>query len=168
MFCLFHLKAIRWFVIAIAFRGHNTYVENLETSNIQHTDERGTLLLGVQCLVTLLDEPFEETIEDTLAEGTDGVGDLILVTTLGDELVTDLDAGLEQVLVEILAVDTEQLGDLLTSFGTVSFSLLFATSLLETHSSHVHDSSGDLVDVVLLFLSETQDIEGLLKDGAEN
>lgn len=73
-----------------------------------------SLLLGVQSLVTLLDEPLEETIEDTLAEGTDGVGDLVLVTTLGDELVSDLDAGLQQVLVQVLAVATKKLGDSLT------------------------------------------------------
>lgn len=122
-------------------------------------------MLGVKSIVTLLDEPFEETIEDTLAEGTDGVGDLILVTTLGDEFVTDLDAGLKQVLVKILAVNTEQFGDLFTSFGTVGFSLFFATSLFESHGTHVHDSGGDLVDVVLFFLSETQDVEGLLQKG---
>jgi hypothetical protein len=140
----------------------NTYVENLETSNIQDTNEVSTLLLCVQSVVTLLDEPFEETIEDTLAESTDGVVDLVLVTTLGDELVTDLDAGLKQVLVEILGVDTEQLGDLLTSLDTISLSLLLATSLFELHGTHVHDSGSDLVDVVLLLLCETQDIEGLL------
>jgi hypothetical protein len=147
--------------------GSHTYVENFETSNIQHTDEGDALLLGVKSFVTLLDEPFEETIEHTLAQGTDGVGDLILVTTLGDELVTDLDAGLEQVLVQVLAINTEQLGDLLTSLGTISFSLFFATSLLESHGSHVHDSGGDFVDIVLLFLAETQDVEGLLKGGKD-
>lgn len=72
------------------------------------------LLLGVQSLVTLLNKPLEETIEHTLAEGTDRVGDLILVTTLSNELVTDFDAGLQQVLVQVLGVDTEELGDLLT------------------------------------------------------
>lgn len=91
-----------------------THVEDLETGNIQYTDEVLPLLLGVQSLVTLLDEPLEETIEDTLAEGTDGVGDLVLVTTLGDELVSDLDAGLEQVLVQVLAVDAKELGNPLT------------------------------------------------------
>jgi hypothetical protein len=126
-----------------------------------------TFLLGVECFVTLLDEPFEETIEDTLAEGTDGVVDLILVTTLCDELVTDLDTWLKQVLVQVLGVNTEQLGDLLTSFGTVSLSLFLATSLFELHSTHVHDSGGDLVDVVLLLLCETQDIEGLLLGSIE-
>lgn len=49
-----------------------------------------------------------------------------------------------------------------TCLGTVSLSLLLATPLLELHATHVHDSGGDLVDVVLLLLGETQDVEGLL------
>lgn len=92
----------------------NTHVEDFETSNIQYTDEVLPLLLGVQGLVTLLHQPLEQPVEHTLAKGTDGVGDLVLVTTLGDELVSDLDAGLQQALVQVLAVDTEELGDLLT------------------------------------------------------
>ena len=46
------------------------------------------------------------------------VTDLILVTTLVDELVADLDPGLQQVLVELGAVDFKQLGDAL-AFLTV-------------------------------------------------
>jgi hypothetical protein len=140
----------------------DTYVENFETSNIQYTNELHTLLLGVQSFVTLLHQPLEDTIEHTLTDGTDGVGDLVLVTTLGDELVTDLDAGLQQVLVQILAIAAQQLGDTFALFDTVSFGLFFATPLLELHATHVHDGGGDLVDVVLLILSETQDVEGLL------
>uniref|UniRef100_A0A2M4DMR2 Uncharacterized protein n=1 Tax=Anopheles darlingi TaxID=43151 RepID=A0A2M4DMR2_ANODA len=137
-------------------------VEDFETSNIQHTNELSTLLLGVQSLVTLLDQPFEDTIEDTLAEGTDRVGDLVLVLTLGDELVTDLNTWLQQILVQIVSDHTEQLGHTVTILGTVGFSLLFATLLLELHATHVHDSGSDLVDVVLLLLSETQNVEGFI------
>lgn len=139
-----------------------TYVENFETSNIQYTNELGTLLLGVQSFVTLLDQPLEETIEDTLAEGTDGVGDLVLVLTLGDEFGTDLDTWLQQVLVQILSDATQQLGNTVTLLGTVGFSLFFATLLLELHTTHVHDGGGDSVDVVLLILGEAQDVESLL------
>lgn len=46
--------------------------------------------------------------------------------------------------------------------GTVGLSLFLATPLLELHTTHVHDSGGDLVYVVLLFLGETQNVEGLL------
>lgn len=140
----------------------NTYVEDFETCNIQHTNELSALLLGVQSLVTLLDQPLEETIEDTLAKGTDRVGDLVLVLTLGDELVTDLNTWLQQILVQIVSADTEQLSNTVTILGTVSLSLLFATLLLELHTTHVHDSGGNTVDVVLLLLSETQNVEGFL------
>lgn len=140
----------------------DTYVEDFETSNIQHTDEMLTLLLGVKSFVTLLHQPLEETIEDTLAESTDGVGYLVLVTTLGNELVTDLDAWFQQVLVQFLAIAAEQFRDTFTLFGAVGLSLFFATTLLELHATHVHDSGGDLVHITLLLSGEAQDIEGLL------
>lgn len=139
-----------------------TYVENFKTSNIQYTDEVLTLLFGVQSFVTFLDQPFEETIEDTLAESTDGVGDLLDVTALGDEFVTDLNAGFQQVLVQFSAIATEQFGNTATFFFTILFSLFFATTLLEFHATHVHDSGGDLVNIFLFLLGEAQDIEGLL------
>jgi len=121
-----------------------------------------TLLLGIQSLVTLLDQPFEETIEDTLAQSTNGVGDLLDITALGDELVTDLDAGLQQVLVELSGIATEQLGHTATFLFTVLLSLLLATTLLELHATHMHDSGGDPVHILLLLLGEAQDVEGLL------
>jgi hypothetical protein len=46
--------------------------------------------------------------------------------------------------------------------STVSFGLLLATSLLELHLTHVHDSTDDLVDVQLLLSGEAQDVEGFL------
>lgn len=124
-----------------------------------------TLLLGIQSLVTLLDQPLEETIEDTLAQSTDGVGDLLDVTALGDELVTDLDAGLEQVLVQLSGIAAEQLGHTATLLLTVLLSLLLATTLLELHATHVHDSGGDPVHILLLLLGEAQNVEGLLYIG---
>lgn len=47
--------------------------------------------------------------------------------------------------------------------NTVSLGLFLTTPLLELHASHVHDRGGDFVDVVLLLLGETQDVEGLLQ-----
>jgi len=46
--------------------------------------------------------------------------------------------------------------------SAISFSLFLSTPLLELHATHVHDGGCDLVNVVLLFLCETQNIEGLL------
>lgn len=139
-----------------------TYVENFKTSNIQYTNEVLTFLFGIQSFVTLLDQPFEETIENTLTESTNGVGDLLYVTTLGDEFVTDLNTGLQQVLVQFSGIATEQFGNTTTFFFTILFSLFFATTLLELHATHVHNSGGDLVDIFLFLFGEAQDIEGLL------
>lgn len=72
------------------------------------------LLFGVQSFVTPLDQVFEEPVEDTLGQGTDGIGSLSQVPTLGYEFVTYFDPGLQQVLVQIVTVQAQQYGDLLT------------------------------------------------------
>lgn len=45
---------------------------------------------------------------------------------------------------------------------SIGFSLFFATALLELHASHVHDGSGDLVDVIFFLLCETEYVESFL------
>ena len=40
--------------------------------------------------------------------------------------------------------------------------LFLARSLLEVHLTEVHDSGGDLVNVVLFLLAETKNVEGIL------
>lgn len=91
-----------------------TYVEDLETSDIQYTNKVLPLLLGVQGLVTLLHQPLEQPVEHRLRHSAHRVGYLVLVTTLGDELVTDLDSWFQQVLVKIGAVATKQLSHAIT------------------------------------------------------
>lgn len=51
---------------------------------------------------------------------------------------------------------------------SVGFRLFLATSLLELHATHVHDSSGDLVNIVLLLLGEAQHVKSLLLLGKNN
>lgn len=166
-----------------------TYIEDLKTGNIQYTDEVLPLLLRVQSLVTFFHQPFEQPVEHCFRHGAHRIRDLILVTTLGDELVTDLDPWFQQVLVKIGTVATQQFGHAFTflqpsrnnisipiSKGkklirirrtnkylcAIGLGLLLSTPLLELHTTHVHHSGGDLVDVVLLLLGETQHVEGLL------
>lgn len=159
-----------------------TYVENFETGNIQYADEVLPLLLGVEGLVTLLDQILEHPVEHRLGHGAHRVVDLVHVTALGDELVADLDPGLQEGGVQSLTIHAQEFSYTLTILKTVkkldrnrpkkrflnsyfcavSFSLFFATPLLELHATHVHNGGGDLVDVVLLLLGEAQDVEGLL------
>lgn len=91
-----------------------TYVEDLETGDIQYTNEVLPLLLGIQGLVTLLHQPLEQPVEHRLRHGAHGIGYLVLVTTLGDELVTDLDPWFQQVLVKVGTVAAKQLGHAIT------------------------------------------------------
>lgn len=91
-----------------------TYVEDLETGNIQYTNEVLPLLLGVQGLVTLFHQPLEQPVEHRFRHGAYGIGYLVLVTTLGDELVTDLDPWFQQVLVKIGTVAAKQFGHAIT------------------------------------------------------
>lgn len=94
-----------------------TYVENFEAGDIQHTDEVDSLESSLQSDVTLLDQPLEGTIEHGLSHGTDGGGHLVLVPALSHELVTDLDLRLGQVLVQVHAINAEQLAEELASLN---------------------------------------------------
>jgi len=86
----------------------NTYIKNLETGNVQHTNEVISLVLGFKSLVDSDDEPLEHTIVQRLGQGADGVGNLVLVTTLGHELVADLDLGLQETLLQVACVDAQE------------------------------------------------------------
>ena len=89
-------------------------VENLESGNIEHTDEEATLNgLGVEGLVATrisslhflnyffkspLNEPFEHAGVDGLGQTGDSPADLLQVLTLVDPLGTDTDTRLGQSL----------------------------------------------------------------------
>ena len=93
-----------------------THVENFKTSNVEHTDEMGSLQSsGIESSVAHEHKPLEQTIEETLGNGTNGVRDLVNVPSLGDELVADLDLGLAQVSVQVNAVNSEKFTDDFTS-----------------------------------------------------
>ena len=117
--------------------GGPTYVEDLETGDVEDADELRTLLARLQRDVDAPHQPLEEAIENGLGHGAHRVQDLGRnkgttsvgsarwrstwrtrylghVTTLGDELVADFDLGLDHVVVESWAVDAEQFADAFT------------------------------------------------------
>lgn len=73
-----------------------------------------SLLFGVQSFVTLLDQEFEYSVKHGFGHGTNGVVDLVNVTTLGDEFVTDFDSGFAQSLVKGCAVNSQEFADTFT------------------------------------------------------
>jgi len=137
-------------------------VEDLKAGNIQDTNEVLSLLFCVQRLITLPHQPFEQAIEHAFGHGTHRVRDLVLVPTLGHKLVAYFDPGLQEVLVKFFMVGTQELSHTCTFLRTVCLSLLLSTSLFELHATHMHYSGNNLVDIVFLFLSETQYVEGLI------
>lgn len=94
------------------------YLENLETSDVQYTNEVNALEASGKGFITLGYQPAEHTVIDSLRHGAHRVVALVNVHTLGYELSTDLDLRLGDVVVEITGVEAHHLGYLLTSlFG---------------------------------------------------
>lgn len=140
----------------------STYIENLETSDIQYTDEVLTFNFGVKCLIDTQHKPGEETVVKRLSQGVHGVVDLSHGLTLGHVFIADLDLGLQEGGQKILGIDTEQEGDFLGFSGAVSFSLLLSWALLELHLSHVHDRGCALEEGHSLVIAEAQDVNSVL------
>lgn len=116
-----------------------THVEDLESGDIQYTDEVVPLLLRVQSVVTFLDQELEATIKHGLSQGTHGVRALIFGSTLCHKLVPDFDTRFAQILVQIGGGDAQQVGHSLTLLCAVRLCLFFSWPLLELQFTEVHD-----------------------------
>ena len=84
-------------------------------------------MFGIQGTVTIDNEKFEQSVVNSLTQGTDGVKTLILVTTLCDELVTDLNTGFQEVLVKIQSINTEKFSNSFTGLKSKTVKILTET-----------------------------------------
>lgn len=139
-----------------------TYVKDFKTGDIKYTDEMLPLLFGVQCLVTLDDEPFEAPVEHGLSQGTHGIGTLIFVTTLSHKLISDFDSRFAQILVEISGSSSQKGCDFLSLLCSIRLCLLLSGPLFELQFSEMHDGRYNFVDIQLLLLWKSEDIKGFL------
>merc|ERR1711994_830614 len=88
-------------------------LENLETSDIEHSAEVCLLEGGVdESVVTLDNEPLEQSIEDGSGDTSHSVGGLDTGLALGHPLSTDLDPGLAESLDHHHGVDSHKSGGL--------------------------------------------------------
>lgn len=99
----------------------DTYVEDFKAGDVEHANEHGTSQASLKCQVTLLDNPLESTVEQSLWHSTDAVVDLIDIPSLSDELSADLDLGFTQVPIELLAVYTKKLSNNFTGLQTKQY-----------------------------------------------
>merc|ERR1719266_63288 len=141
-------------------------LEDLETSDIEHSAEVGLLEAGInESVVTLDDEPLEEPVEDGPGNTTSSSSGLLHSLTLGHPLGTDLDPGLAESLEQRIGLNTAQSGHLAREGGGVDLlqlSLVVTTLLDVDDTSGSHHTGGEHVAVELLLLRESKNVEGVL------
>merc|ERR550532_63808 len=141
-------------------------LEDLETSDIEHSAEVGLLQAGVnECVVTLLNQPLEDTVEDGPGNTTSSSCGLLHSLALGHPLGSDLDPGLAESLEQRHGLNTAQSGHLAREGGGVNLlqlSLVVTTLLDVDDTSGSHHTGGQHVAVELLLLRESKNVEGVL------
>merc|ERR1719330_1553354 len=140
-------------------------VEDLETSNIEHTDVLDLLHGGVaQCLVTLVNNKSEGSLVDGTCNTRDGAGSVGAGGALGDPLSSDLQLGLAEVGDHPLGVNSKKLSNLVGVDVILDLCLLLFAhgDKVLGHVAHVHHAGSVLVHVELLLLSEAERDESLV------
>merc|ERR550532_477632 len=141
-------------------------LEDLETSDIEDSTEVGLLQAGVnECVVTLLNQPLEDTVEDSPGNTTSSSSGLLHSLALGHPLGSDLDPGLAESLEQRHGLNTAQSGHLAGEGGGVNLlqlSLVVTTLLDVDDTSGSHHTGGQHVAVELLLLRESKNVEGVL------
>merc|ERR1719330_1561767 len=140
-------------------------VEDLETSNIEHTDVLDLLHGGVaQCLVTLVNHKSEGSFVDGTSNTRDGAGSVVASGALGDPLSSNLQLGFAEVGDHPLGVNSKKLSNLVCVDVILDLSLLLFAhgDKVLGHVAHVHHAGSVLVHVVLLLLSEAERDESLV------
>merc|ERR1719232_1984551 len=141
-------------------------LENLETSNIEHSAEVGLLEAGVnESGVTFVNQPLEETVKDSSGNTSHSIGGLLTSLTLGHPLSSDLDPGLAEGLDHSEGIHTTESSSLAREgvrSNLLALSLVITTLGLELHTTTGHDRGSEHVAVILLRLRESENIEGIL------
>lgn len=115
-----------------------THVENFESSDIKHSDEMVSLLVGVEGLVNPLHEPLEQTVVHRLGQRADRGNNLLQVSALGNHLGADLYPGLQEILVKLRTLKSQQLSDAIAFLISVGLGLFLPRSLLELQTANLH------------------------------
>jgi hypothetical protein len=124
-------------------------LEDLETGDIEHTDEEGTTRLS-HGVIDLLDQPQEKTVVDGLCKSITRGKSLLLAEMLGNPISTGLDTGLNETLAKVDLIDTEEFGR--DGKGSGINELSARRTLLHISVTKVKDTSDDLPDASLIIL----------------
>jgi len=141
-------------------------LKNLKASNVKHSTEVGLLQGSInKSVITLLNQPLEETVKNGSGNTTNSIGCLLASLTLGHPLSTDLDPGFAERLDERGSINTAE-GSSLARVGVranlLTFSLVISTLGLELNTTIGHDTSCEQVAVKLFPFSKAKNIESIL------
>ena len=133
-------------------------VEDLETRNVEDSDEAGALTLGsVKRPVDPRHDPLEEPLVGGLADGLHSELDLLLGLGLGHVVAANLDSGLEEGLGEVGDLDAEQMRDLLGHGVVGERGLVGVALLLELHVPEEEAGADDAPDGGHVLLADAHD-----------
>jgi len=136
--------------------------ENFEAGDIEDTDEERSGEIGGEGAVDDFDEPLEESIEDSLADGFEGEIDLVDGLTFGDVLRTDLDSWCAEGFCILSSRNTKHVASEFSVLVSLWLGLFFSRLLLELHVSRVHETRSNHVDASLFFVVESENIKRLV------
>ena len=116
-----------------------TYIEDLKTGNIQHTDEGMTPETGFKSFITLANDKLEHTVKQSLGHGTDGVVALVNVHTLGHKFGTDFDLGLGDGHVQVIHVRAHKIRNSFSSLkgNTVNWEIEVCKHVSKAYNSFI-------------------------------
>merc|ERR1712168_371427 len=135
-------------------------LENLETGDVQDTNEIFSGVRSVQRVVDEQDDPVEHTGKERLASGRNGEVDLVQILALLDKVLADLQLGLHEGVDEPVDLNGEDFGGLGDILHAIGLSLLLTTLLLPLLVTQVGDGDGALVQTILLLLAEAEGVQG--------
>merc|ERR1740131_865230 len=140
--------------------------KDLKTSNIKHSTEVSFLEGSInQSIITLLNEPLEDSVKDGPGNTCSGTSGLFDVLSLGDPLSSDLDPGLTEGLDHCSCIHPKRSRNLSgksirSNFR--EFSLLISALLDVDNATTGHDTSSEDIAVKLLLFAKSKNIEGIL------
>ena len=136
------------------------------TSNIQDSAEVGFLQSWVnESVITLDDEPLEETVKDGSGNTSNSSSSLLAGLTLGHPLGSNLDSGLAESLDHGKSIHTKESSYLAwegVAANLLTLSLVITPLGLELNTTTGHDSSSQHVAIKLLLVREAKHNEGIL------
>merc|ERR1712131_212586 len=141
-------------------------LKNLKTINIQDSTEVGLLQRCInKSVITLDDQPLEETVKDGSGDTSNSIGGLLTGLTLGHPLSSDLNSWLAEGFDEgrcFHSIAVSNLSRVSLRSNLFTLSLIITTLGLELNFSRCQNTSSQHVTFPFFLVTKSKNIEGIL------